>query len=77
MFEFTKRLFCEHEYKYFNITKKSRPSGVHRLYHFHFVCPKCGKEITVDEYEIDNTFEYYEFEQKSNSLWEILLYTGK
>lgn len=45
------KLFCKHQYKYFNITEKF---DGYFYYVFEFCCTKCGKVKRISEYEIQD-----------------------
>ena len=53
MFE---RLFCKHNYKFYNTKVEYSFSNYYRYNDFQFVCTKCGKETSVSEIEIDDMF---------------------
>lgn len=54
-----KKLFCRHTYKYYN-TRIVYPSFSSYGYNsFQFVCTKCGKEVEINELDIDNDYSKY------------------
>ena len=55
-----KRLFCKHQYKYYNTVKKYLPFGIYRYNVLQFVCTECGK--TTEVWVSDINMEYEELE---------------
>lgn len=54
-----KRLFCKHTYEHYN-TKVGYFFFSNRGYNvFQFVCTKCGKEVEVNQIEIDDAYSKY------------------
>ena len=50
------RLFCKHQYKYYN---RKIVSDYSSYYVFQFVCTKCGREFSISEIELQNKLEEY------------------
>ena len=55
-----KKLFCKHEYKYYN-TKAIDSLLINYGYNvFQFVCPKCGRKAKVNQLDICDKISKYE-----------------
>lgn len=63
-----KRLFCKHEYVYYTkepaadtffLSKEIYGSATYK-----FVCKKCGKVISIDQYDLENELESARSEEK-------------
>lgn len=51
-----KKLLCKHSYIFYNARIKYDFFG-YGYYSFEFICPKCKKEITINQREIDYSWE--------------------
>lgn len=60
-----KKLSCEHSYQFYN-TRIDYDCMGHGYYNFEFVCPKCKKEISVSQREIDDLWEKLKSEYKKS-----------
>ena len=59
-----KKLFCKHTFKYYN-TKVGYPLfGMYGYNVFQFICPNCGAEAEISEWDIAD--EYSKLESKYN-----------
>lgn len=61
-----KRLFCKHEYVYYNKTEIER-NGI-MYFKYYFVCNKCEKIKTITTRELMDQIEYFEVLYKKNEV---------
>lgn len=60
-----KKLSCEHSYQFYN-TKIDYDFMGYGYYSFEFVCPKCKKETSVSQREINDLWEKLKSEYKKS-----------
>ena len=65
MSEVFKKLLCQHSYQFYN-TKIDYDFMGYGYYSFEFICPKCKKEISISQREIDDLWEKLKSEYKKS-----------
>ena len=60
------KLFCKHEYKYFNTDVDARLFSIGFICKNGFICKHCGKEIIITEDEI-----VYELKKEKNNMYKL------
>lgn len=56
---FWKSLFCEHEYKFYYKEKEYAPGRSQPDMRFYFVCPKCKKQISLLDRDIQEVYNEF------------------